>query len=54
MLYTADTIIMFTATVRVVAFVKKEAFRLFDLDNDGNIDFNEFSSAMKFLGQTAK
>lgn len=32
----------------------REAFKLFDLDNDGNIDFNEFASAMKFLGQTAK
>jgi Ca2+-binding EF-hand superfamily protein len=28
----------------------REAFKLFDLDNDGSIDFNEFASAMKFLG----
>jgi len=29
----------------------QEAFKLFDLDNDGTIDFEEFTSAMKFLGQ---
>lgn len=32
----------------------REAFKLFDLDNDGSIDFNEFASAMKFLSGANK
>jgi len=29
----------------------KDAFKIFDVDSDGNIDFGEFYSALKFLGQ---